>query len=154
MDLILWRHAEAEDSYPDLERELTRKGCRQAQKMASWLKGQLADDLELEFYASEAVRAQQTLVALSKDYRVDARLNSGCSAGHYLSIAGWPNNDANRCVVIVGHQPEIGQVASLLLFGREQNLVFRKGAIWWFSRRQHGASVECLLRTVLAPEQL
>ena len=34
MELILWRHAEAEDGYPDLERALTEKGHEQAKKMA------------------------------------------------------------------------------------------------------------------------
>src|SRR5687767_291721 len=40
MDLILWRHAEAEDGLPgapDAGRELTARGRRQAMKMAGWL---------------------------------------------------------------------------------------------------------------------
>ena len=40
MDLILWRHAEAVEigeSSQDLERALTQKGERQAQRMAQWL---------------------------------------------------------------------------------------------------------------------
>ena len=37
MDLILWRHAEAEDGFPDLKRALTPKGRKQAAKMATWL---------------------------------------------------------------------------------------------------------------------
>ena len=58
MDLILWRHAEAEDTVPDLSRELTRKGCKQAQKMATWLKGQFPDEAHFEHYASEALRVK------------------------------------------------------------------------------------------------
>ena len=34
MDLILWRHAEAEDGMPDAGRKLTEKGLKQAQQMA------------------------------------------------------------------------------------------------------------------------
>ena len=34
MDLILWRHAEAEPGEPDLERALTPKGVKQARRMA------------------------------------------------------------------------------------------------------------------------
>jgi len=43
MDLILWRHAEAEDAggKPDLERNLTRHGRKQAARMAEWLKPRL-----------------------------------------------------------------------------------------------------------------
>ena len=37
MELILWRHAEAEDAEPDLTRNLTSKGNRQAALMARWL---------------------------------------------------------------------------------------------------------------------
>ena len=40
MDLIFWRHAEAEnrrEGQDDLERALTHKGERQAQRMAAWL---------------------------------------------------------------------------------------------------------------------
>ena len=39
MDLILWRHADAEDGSPDLRRALTRKGEKQAEHMAAWLFG-------------------------------------------------------------------------------------------------------------------
>jgi len=37
MDLILWRNAEAENGPPDLERKLTAKGRRHAERMAEWL---------------------------------------------------------------------------------------------------------------------
>ena len=37
MDLILWRHAEAEAGEPDDGRALTSKGHKQAEKMAAWL---------------------------------------------------------------------------------------------------------------------
>ena len=38
MDLLLWRHAEAEDGFPDLKRKLTTRGENQAAQMAEWLK--------------------------------------------------------------------------------------------------------------------
>ena len=41
MNLILWRHAEAEDGADDLQRALTGKGRRQAARMAQWLTFQL-----------------------------------------------------------------------------------------------------------------
>jgi phosphohistidine phosphatase len=37
MDLILWRHAEAEDGLPDLERRLTPRGQKHAARIAQWL---------------------------------------------------------------------------------------------------------------------
>ncbi|MDO8419662.1 MAG: histidine phosphatase family protein, partial [Rubrivivax sp.] len=44
MDLLLWRHAEAleaGEAQDDLDRALTRKGERQAQRVADWLNRQL-----------------------------------------------------------------------------------------------------------------
>ena len=37
MELILWRHADAEPGDPDLARRLTSKGQKQAERMAAWL---------------------------------------------------------------------------------------------------------------------
>ena len=37
-DLLLWRHADAEDGMPDSGRALTKKGLRQAKQVAQWLK--------------------------------------------------------------------------------------------------------------------
>ena len=37
MDLILWRHAEAEVGSDDLARRLTVRGAKQARQMAAWL---------------------------------------------------------------------------------------------------------------------
>lgn len=58
MDLILWRHAEAEPGEPDLERALTAKGQRQARRMADWLGSQLPDSCRI--LASPALRCLQT----------------------------------------------------------------------------------------------
>jgi len=58
MELILWRHAEAEEGQPDLERKLTAKGRRQAQHVAAWLLQRLPSKFTL--LSSPAVRARQT----------------------------------------------------------------------------------------------
>ena len=45
MNLILWRHAEAEDiAASDLARQLTTRGRKQAQTVAKWLRARLPDD--------------------------------------------------------------------------------------------------------------
>ena len=48
MNLILWRHAEAEDGVPDLERGLTDKGRRQADAAARWLRPYLNSRVEAD----------------------------------------------------------------------------------------------------------
>ena len=60
MDLILWRHADAQNpSEPgeqaDLARALTPKGERQARRMAEWLNSFLPDATRI--LVSPAVRA-------------------------------------------------------------------------------------------------
>ena len=78
MHLILWRHAEAIDSVPDLERELTRKGHRQARKMAAWLNQQLPSRVRV--IASPAKRAQQTASALADKIECVDSIAPGASA--------------------------------------------------------------------------
>ena len=142
MDLILWRHADAVDHLPDLSRELSAKGKKQAGKMADWLASQLADDATL--IASGALRAQQTLAALGRDFRIETKLNPGAHPQTYLQLAN------EGTTVIVGHQPEIGRAISLLLNGEDRAISVKKSSLWWFVG-QHG---QWELRTMRTPEQL
>ncbi|HEY7757791.1 MAG TPA: histidine phosphatase family protein, partial [Burkholderiales bacterium] len=66
MDLILWRHADAEDGSPDLARALTPKGHKQAAQMARWLREHLPEDTRV--IVSPARRAQETAQALTSDF--------------------------------------------------------------------------------------
>ena len=114
MDLILWRHAEAEPGEPDLGRRLTAKGMQQAERMAKWLDRHLPATTRI--LSSPADRAQQTALALKRKFRVVPELAPGASAAAVLAAAGWP--DAREPVLIVGHQPTLGEVAAFLLTGR------------------------------------
>ena len=58
MDLILWRHCEAEPGAPDMGRRLTPKGLKQAARMAPFLERHLPDTCRI--LVSPADRAQQT----------------------------------------------------------------------------------------------
>lgn len=155
MDLILWRHADADyAASSDLVRELTPKGRKQAKRMAAWLKLHLKGKKPLRLIASEAKRSQQTLAAFSDDYTIDSRLNpDASSAADYLTACDWPGNEG-EFVVIVGHQPDIGHTASLLLTGREVECGVKKGAIWWLQYRVHDGEAQCLLRAMITPQML
>ena len=48
MDLILWRHAEAEPGEPDLGRRLTAKGLKQAERMVGKRFSQVAHSIPLD----------------------------------------------------------------------------------------------------------
>jgi phosphohistidine phosphatase len=147
MQLILWRHAEAEDlaSGGDLARVLTKRGRKQAERMGEWLGERLDDDWRV--LASPAKRAVQTAKGLGREYEERDTLVPGASAAAILGEAGWP--DAGRSVVIVGHQPTLGEAAAKIL-GVRTDIAIRKGAIWWFARKGE----ETLLRCVLEPDLL
>jgi phosphohistidine phosphatase len=150
MELILWRHAEAEDhAASDDARALTRRGHKQARLMAAWLKPRLGKDWRI--HSSPAVRALQTAEALGREFEIRERLGTSCGADDVLATAGWPASGDN--VMVVGHQPTLGQVAARLL-GTEGDISVRKGAIWWFATRKRGDTTETILKAVLNPELL
>ena len=150
MDLILWRHTEAEDSTPDLDRELTGRGRKQASRMADWLNPRLPPDVRI--LVSPAVRALQTAQALGREYAVVSSLAPGASDEDVLTAAGWP--DAAYPVLIVGHQPTLGQVAMRLLAGQGGDTAIKKGAIWWFQGRERAGERQVVLHAVAAPDWL
>jgi len=148
MDLILWRHAEAEPGEPDLDRRLTAKGVKQAARVAGWLERHLPDSCRI--LVSPARRAQQTAQALGRKFKTVHDLAPGASVASVLAAANWP--DSRESVLIVGHQPTLGEVASLLLAGEEAGWSIRKGAAWWLSDRDRDGSATVVLRVAIGPE--
>lgn len=148
MDLILWRHADAEPGEPDLERRLTAKGVRQAERMATWLDSHLPDRCRI--LVSPAERAQQTARALGRKFRTVPELAPGAAAAGVLAIAGWP--DAREATLIVGHQPTLGETAALLMSGSDAPWGMRKAAVWWLSNRTREEGAEVLLKAVVGPD--
>ncbi len=148
MELILWRHAEAVDGTPDHDRTLTEKGRRQAERMARFLSGRLPKDIRI--LVSPAVRAQQTASALSKHFTIEPVIGTQATARTALGASGWP--DADEAVMLVGHQPWLGELASLIMTGHASPWSMKKGAVWWFSRPDDAG--QTVLRLVIAPDQL
>lgn len=150
MDLILWRHAEAEDGAPDLERKLTSKGVKQAEKIAAFLRQHMPDDARI--LVSPATRTQQTVAALTNHFTLAPTIGPGASAHAILQAARWP--DAGGTVLVVGHQPTLGEVAAQLLGCDDYSLSMKKGALWWFSYREREEQPQVTLRLVISPEFL
>jgi len=138
MDLILWRHADAEegDAGDDLKRKLTPRGERQASRIALWLHRQMPDGLRI--LVSPAVRAQRTAAKLERPFTTVESIGPGARAKDLLAASGWP--DARRTVLLVGHQPALGELVSLLLTGREAPWTVRKGSVWWLRDRPSKAA--------------
>lgn len=139
MDLILWRHADAAPGEPDIDRPLTAKGLRQAARVGAWLDRRLPKRCAI--LVSPAIRAQQTAAALERKFKTLDELAPGVSPQRMLAAAGWP--DAPGTVVIVGHQPALGEAAALLMAGEASEWWMQKGALWWLSNRERarGATV-------------
>ncbi len=146
MDLILWRHAEAEDGFDDAKRKLTAKGRKQAARMAQWLQQRLPRDYVL--LASPAVRTRETAAALGVEFESTDAIGLAATPTSVLAAAAWPL--AGRTTVVVGHQPTLGMTAARLLAGEDQSWSLRKGAIVWIARKGNGV----VLRAALSPDLL
>jgi len=150
MDLILWRHAEAEDfAASDLSRALTTRGRKQAQSAAKWLRARLPDDALV--LASPAVRTIQTAETLTDQYRVVREIAPNASANDVLEAAGWPGGIA-QTVVIVGHQPTLGHVAARLIGGSPASWPVKKAGIWWIASREREGEDQAVLRAAITPD--
>ena len=152
MNLILWRHAEAEDSTPDFKRVLTKRGLKDAVLMAQWLYAQLPPVTRV--IASPAERTKQTAHALVSDFEIVKALSPGKGVEDLLAAVHWPDAGNDHTVLVVGHQPTLGQTAALLIGGAEAPWSIKKGAVWWISNRVRGEGAQAVLRMVMSPDRL
>lgn len=150
MELILWRHADAEDGEPDLTRNLTSKGNRQAKRMARWLHSFLPKQVRV--ICSPANRARQTADALHLRYEISEDIAPGCSAQQLLKTSGWPSGD--DVVVLVGHNPAISELASMLLSRTTFPMSIRKGGALWLSSRTREDEPETIIKAAMVPSML
>ena len=155
--LFLWRHAEAEDGMPDLERPLTPRGQRDAAKVAKALAKQL--DANSRIVISPAVRTRETaqplIVRAALQLEVDPRLAPGAHLDDVLdaleaAIAACSGDSPS--LVMVGHQPWVGQLARRLLTNADGDWSVKKAAAWWLVRRSRDGNTEWTMRSVLDPE--
>ena len=150
MDLILWRHADAEEGGRDLERKLTTKGRKQAARMGAWLTKRLPSRFQL--LVSPARRARETADALGVRYKISDRLAPGAAPADILEAAGWPSRKG--AIVVVGHQPDLGRAAAFLLSATAAEWSVKKGALWWISDRERDGRHQVVLRAVMSPDLL
>ena len=151
MDLILWRHAQAEDGPPDLERRLTVRGREDAKRVGAWLRERLPS-AGVRVLSSPAVRARQTADALGLRYDVIGALAPGAMAAEAIAASGWRDeaDGGDGTVILVGHNPWIGEAVARLVGGCDDGWAVRKGGAWWLSRRDE----DVLVRAVVSPELL
>ena len=153
-DLILWRHAHAELLQPgqtDLDRQLTPRGQRQAKAMGEWLRSRL--DPAASIWVSPAQRTQQTIAPLSRAFSTQPGISPDASLNQVLSLID--SAEPQSPLLLVGHQPLLGQIAASLLSGQPQPWSVKKGSIWWLRHRQRdNESAAWTLKLVIAAEDL
>lgn len=153
MDLVLWRHAEAqewEEGCDDMERSLTSRGEKQAKRMAGWLDRQLPEGARI--WVSPARRTEQTVMALGRKYKLRPELSPGASVAQLLELVQWP--EGKGTVLIVGHQPTLGQTVAQLMGLTASECAVKKGAVWWLRNRERDAGSHTVVVTVQSPEVL
>ena len=150
MELILWRHADAGEGPPDADNDLSAEGEKQAAKVAAWLTTRMRADTRI--LVSPERRTQQTASALNLPFETLKSLNTRAIAPDILHAAAWPHGD--RDVLIVGHQPTLGEAAAVLLLNESQPMLMRKGSLWWFSFRERDNFESTFVRAVVTPELL
>ncbi|HQS36604.1 MAG: phosphohistidine phosphatase [Methylotenera sp. 24-45-7] len=154
-DLIFWRHAEAEDfsaSGLDTERALTKRGAKDAAKMAKWLSKKLPADTKL--LVSPALRCQQTAAALHE------MNNLAVTTLELLSVNSSPQQMMDglaayadsKVLLLVGHQPNLGILIAHYLAMPERAVSVKKGAVWWLRKGVAQDSAHYRIHAVMLPD--
>ena len=165
MDLYLMRHGiatprEEHPSMPDAERALTEEGVRKTAQVAHGL-AQLGITCEWIF-TSPLVRARQTAEIAAQAIGLKERIEEWSELGaggsneallHRLQTVA--QRKTFRAVLLVGHEPQLSELTSLLLSGKSNLSVdFRKAGVCCL---QAGPSLkwgQATLRWLLTPKQL
>jgi phosphohistidine phosphatase len=158
MLLILMRHGIAEDGAPDAERALTAEGRTKVEKMAGLL--QRIGIEPAVFLSSPRVRARQTAETVIKTMGLKLRVRETEALDF---TAPWEqfeeavNEAAEKepgaaVILASGHQPHMGELISMALFGSEMDLALKKASCTGISFDERVAPGEGELAFHLTPK--
>jgi phosphohistidine phosphatase len=162
MDLILLRHGKSPSLAEagvarDADRPLSDAGRRQAKRAGEAL-------IELDcrpdlILASPLLRARQTAEQALKGLHGESRLKifeplgSGADPEELLAALG--QHSAERSLLLVGHEPDLGAFASLVLYGSDASAISLKpGGMLLIETQDLGARGVAQLRWLLLPSQI
>ena len=134
----------------DMERSLTSRGEKQAARMANWLDRQLPESTRI--FVSPARRCEQTALALGRKFKIKPELAPGASVAQLLELVQWP--EAKGTLLVIGHQPTLGQTVAQLIGLSAAECSVKKGAVWWLRNREREAHNQTVIVTVQSPEVL
>ena len=156
-NLILWRHAEAEEisaNGEDLTRALTKQGRKDATKMAKWLHQHLPKDVQI--FSSPATRCIQTAKSLKKlnkqTFKVVDFLGTESNVENIAREV--LSEDNSRTLLLIGHQPNLGLLIARLQGLNDAHCIVKKGAVWWLRQRTIDGALQTYLFTVQHPDYL
>lgn len=136
MELFIIRHGRAMDpdafsasGQPDTERPLTVEGARLLRDAVRGLRT-LADRLDV-VATSPLRRARETSEIVAEAYHLTPHpLPDLAPGGGAPKIAAWLAAQPGERLALVGHEPDLGHLATYLLTGTESDfLPLKKGAV-------------------------
>ena len=162
MDLYLLRHAIAVDrgtpGYEvDSTRPLTPEGARRMHRIAEGMT-HLGIDPDV-IITSPCLRARQTADIVAEVFRVDRvelheALSPGGDQARLIEDLSQRYGD-HKSVIIVGHEPDLSEVASTLMAGSlDASLGFKKGGLCLLETASLHYGQCATLRWLLTPKQL
>lgn len=153
MHIYLIRHAHADDGAVDTLRPLSKKGLRQIRSVGRFLRERGAVEAKV-FWHSPLVRAAETAELLTKRLQSTANIvqMGGLRPQDDPHLIARKLGDLHSPVAVVGHDPHLSALASLLVFGEAEpsRFVFKKCAVIRLDRSSRGWSV----RWHVSPELL
>jgi phosphohistidine phosphatase len=163
MELYLLRHGIAVEPgtrgfEDDFSRPLTPKGRRQLRKNTAAIK-ELAGKFDL-ILSSPLVRAKQTaeIVAKALDSKKRLRFTSALGPGGAAAILVRQlerEKPAPEKVLLVGHEPDMSRLVSLLTSGRpDMQIDFKKGALCKLETEKLTAGQCARLIWLVTPKQM
>ena len=57
-------------------------------------------------------------------------------------------------MLVVGHQPTLGEAASLLLYGEARPMSIKKAGVVWLTNRVRGSQPQTMLKAAMTVEML
>jgi phosphohistidine phosphatase len=156
-ELYLLRHGIAVDpvssGMPDDARPLTEKGIKRMREIA---RGLHALNLDLEsIVASPLVRAKTTAEIVADALGSSVRLETSnvlATGSDPATIERWLLGRAEKRLMLVGHNPTLSDLVSLLVLGARKSPIceLKKGGIAALGRASGSSRISKALRVVLA----
>ena len=101
---------------------------------------------------SPARRCEQTALALGRKYKICKELAPDATVEQLLQLVQWPGSKSP--ILVVGHQPTLGQSIAQLMGLQDSECPIKKGAVWWLRNRDRAGLNQTVVVTVQTPEAM